>query len=235
MPDQYSPALMPLARSPLRKASPPHTLRATPRQAPSLGIPSALLHAVFFLSGFAAILYQLVWQRSLFTIYGTSIESVTVVVTAFMLGLGTGSLAGGWVSRNPRLPLPVVFGLLELSIGAFGIVSLPIFRWVAGYTSGATGLEIGMITLLVVFAPTLMMGATLPILVAHLVRQSGNVGRSVGTLYFVNTLGSGVGCLLAAAFVLGKLGQALAVELAASLNLIVAACVLGFFWLRGQE
>src|ERR1700730_6808367 len=46
----------------------------------------------FFFSGFPALLYQTVWQRALFTLYGVNIESVTMVVTAFMLGLGLGGL-----------------------------------------------------------------------------------------------------------------------------------------------
>ena len=50
--------------------------------------------AIFVLSGFAALVYQVAWQRALFTIYGVDVESATVVVTAFMLGLGLGSLAG---------------------------------------------------------------------------------------------------------------------------------------------
>lgn len=41
------------------------------------------LYLVFFVSGFPALLYQIVWQRALFTLYGVNIESVTVVVTAF--------------------------------------------------------------------------------------------------------------------------------------------------------
>src|SRR6266853_778113 len=90
-----------------------------------------LLHLVFFLSGFAAILYQLVWQRSLFTIYGTSSESVTIVVTVFMLGLGIGGLLGGALSRGDRWSLPVLFGIAELLIGAFGSGSLQLFRWTA--------------------------------------------------------------------------------------------------------
>lgn len=204
-------------------------------EAPGAQLPKVLLLAVFFLSGFAAILYQLVWQRSLFTIYGTSIESVTIVVTAFMLGLGLGGLAGGWISQVAPIPLTVVFGLAELAIGAFGFVSLALFRWVARFTSNAAGLEIGLITFLVVLVPTLLMGATLPVLVAHLVRQSRNVGRSVGTLYFINTLGSGAGCVVAATFLLRALGEASAVRAAACLNVIVACCVLGGFgWIRGR-
>jgi hypothetical protein len=63
----------------------------------------ALLYAVFFLSGVAAILYQLVWQRALLTLLGTDSESVTLVVSAFLLGLGTGGFAGGGLSRT-RVP-----------------------------------------------------------------------------------------------------------------------------------
>ena len=56
-----------------------------------------LLCVLFFFSGFPALIYQLTWQRSLFRIFGVNTESVTIVVTAFMLGLGLGSLAGGWI------------------------------------------------------------------------------------------------------------------------------------------
>ena len=62
------------------------------------------LYAVFFVSGFPALIYQIVWQRSLFTIYGVDSESIAVVVTAFLLGLGIGSLLGGTLSRT-RFPL----------------------------------------------------------------------------------------------------------------------------------
>jgi predicted exporter len=82
--------------------------RTSPRPEALEGRPTALLAAVsviFFASGFPALVYQLVWQRALFAIYGINVESVTVVVTAFMLGLGLGSLAGGVISRIRRLPL----------------------------------------------------------------------------------------------------------------------------------
>ena len=56
-----------------------------------------LLHMIFLFYGFAALLYQLAWQRALYTILGTDIASATIVVTAFLLGLelGLGSLLGG--------------------------------------------------------------------------------------------------------------------------------------------
>src|SRR5438046_147306 len=82
------------------------------------------LCVLFFLSGFPALIYQLTWQRALFRIFGVNIESVTVVVTAFMLGLGLGSLLGGWISNGRRIPLLPLLALIELMTGAFGLISL---------------------------------------------------------------------------------------------------------------
>lgn len=62
-----------------------------------------LVAAVFVLSGFAALVYQVAWQRALAAIYGVDMESVTVVVTAFMLGLGLGSLAGAGLADLRRI------------------------------------------------------------------------------------------------------------------------------------
>ena len=72
--------------------------------------PSALLHGVFILSGVSALIYQLVWQRALLMLYGSNSESVAMVVAAFLMGLGIGSLLGGWVTKWPGAPLGVMFG-----------------------------------------------------------------------------------------------------------------------------
>src|SRR5712692_8684405 len=123
------------------------------------------LHELFFLSGFPALLYQIVWQRALFTIYGVNIESVTVIVTAFMLGLGLGSLGGGWLSSR-AVPLLAVFGAVELGISAFGLVSLKLFHAVALFTAGSPTFETGAVTFAMLLIPTMLMGSTLPLLVA---------------------------------------------------------------------
>jgi len=185
-----------------------------------------MLQFIFFLSGFAAILYQLVWQRALFTLYGTSSESVTVVVTVFMLGLGLGSLAGGALSRLPHARQPLAFAALEAAIGAFGLVSLQLFQWIASLTQDAAGFGVGLPAFGLLLLPTLCMGATLPLLSAYAIGGSGNVGRSVGILYFVNTLGSAAGCALAALLVFGEFGQQGAVRLAVAVNFVIAAWVL---------
>lgn len=193
-------------------------------------------YLLFFLSGFPALIYQIVWQRTLFAIYGVNMESVTVVVSAFMLGLGLGSLAGGRISRNAAAPLLLLFGGIELAIAVYGVASLPIFHAVARFTAGAQPLETGLLSFALVLFPTVLMGATLPLLVAQLVKLSGNVGRSVGILYFVNTLGSAAACFVAALFTMQYLGMSGSVVVAAALNVVVGSSVIAmhFRW-RGQE
>lgn len=188
--------------------------------------PAPVLYLIFLLSGAAAILYQLAWQRALFTVYGTSSESVTIIVTVFMLGLGFGSLAGGALSRLAPWAPPVLFGAAELLIAGFGLVSIDLIQWVGALTPGAAGLQVGLPVFAVLLFPTLCMGATLPLLVAYAVARTHNVGRSVGLLYFVNTLGAAAGCVAGAALLFGHLGQAGSVRTAAAINLVAAACVL---------
>ena len=197
--------------------------------------PAPLLYLIFLLSGGAAILYQLVWQRALFTVYGTSSDSVTVIVTVFMLGLGLGGLAGGALSRLPWWGAPLLFGAAEVSIGLFGLGSLRWIEGVAALTPGAAGFAVGLPAFAVLLFPTVCMGATLPLLVAYAVARSGNVGRSVGLLYFVNTLGAAAGCAAAAAWLFGHFGQAATVRVAAAANFIAAACVLGSLLQAGRE
>ncbi len=179
---------------------------------------------VFLLSGFAALVYQVAWQRALFRIYGIDSASVTVIVTAFMLGLGLGSLVGGELSRKaPPLPL---FAAFELGIGLFGFWSLDLFDAAGSVTLGLSHLATGLVTFGLVLVPTTLMGATLPLLVAHETRLSGNVGRSVGILYCVNTTGAALACFAAAWILLGGLGLALTTRVAAGLNVLLAAAVL---------
>ena len=185
------------------------------------------LAVVFFLSGGAALVYQIVWQRALFVIYGLDAVSVTIVVTAFMLGLGLGSLAGGALSRAYPKKVVTLFAISELGIALFGFFSLNLFTAVAGLTQGIGHLATGIVAFLLVVIPTTLMGATLPLLVAHAVTRSGNMGRSVSTLYFVNTLGAAAGAFVAASVLLSALGLSSTVHAAAGLNAGLGVIVFG--------
>lgn len=197
--------------------------------------PRAVLFPVFVLSGVSALIYQMVWQRSLLTIYGSNVESVAMVVTAFLTGLGIGSLAGGWISRTSRWPLVLLFALIELGIGGYGLISLRLFHWFGSLTANLDAWLVGVMAFVLIFVPTLLMGSTLPLLVAHQVRTIKHVGNAVSTLYFVNTLGGALGAFLAVYVVLGTLGMRGAVNLAATLNALAAAVVLATWMLTRRR
>jgi spermidine synthase len=181
----------------------------------------AALAGIFFLSGFPALTYQLLWQRSLFTLYGINVEAVAVVVTGFMLGLGFGSLAGGALSTRFSRHQLLLFGVIELCIGAIGLTSLTAIDLVGAATVHLSSSTTAFISLALLLLPTMLMGATLPILVDYLVMQSGNVGRSVGLLYFVNTCGSSVACFVSALWMMGALGMDGSLRVAAGINFLV--------------
>jgi len=184
---------------------------------------SILVPLLFFASGFPALIYQIVWQRVLFVIYGVNVQSVAVVVSAFMLGLGLGSLAGGALSQRFPDKGIMIFGICELGVALFGLTSLRIFQWAATYTAGASLGYTVLFSLLLLIVPTMLMGATLPLLVEQLVHSSRSVGHSVATLYFVNTLGSAVACWFCAQSLMRDFGQSGSVSLAACINLAVGA------------
>jgi spermidine synthase len=194
-----------------------------------------VLCVLFFFSGFPALIYQLTWQRTLFLIFGVNIESVTIVVTAFMLGLGLGSLAGGWLSKRPGIPPLPLLAAIELLTGAFGFVSLTIFDKVGAFTIGLSLPATAAVTLALVVVPTLLMGATLPVLVSHLVRRSGNIGSAVGLLYYFNTLGAGAACLACAVLLFPFLGMSGSIAVAVAMNSTVAISALVAHWRDSRD
>lgn len=199
------------------------TLEMPAVPAPAIAVSARLrtLCVLFFFSGFPALIYQLTWQRSLFRIFGVNTESVTIVVTAFMVGLGLGSLAGGWLSKRKQVKPLLLLGIIELLTAGFGLVSLAIFEQVGLLVADLPLAVVAAINLLLVLVPTLLMGATLPLLVSYLVKTSGQIGNAVGTLYFVNTLGAGVACQAAAILIFPFLGMQAAIWIAALINILV--------------
>lgn len=160
------------------------------------GRPMRALAAVFCVSGAAALVYQVCWQRLLFQAFGVDLESVTIIVSAFMLGLGVGALLGGQVAdRYPDRALDL-FAAVELGIGAFGLFSPELIGLAGDRFVASSPWTVATVNFLLLLVPTTLMGATLPILVAHVTRAWGSVGEAIGMLYFVNTLGATAGAAL---------------------------------------
>jgi len=188
-----------------------------------------LLAAPFFLSGVAALVYQVCWQRLLFSAFGVDIESITIIVSTFMLGLGVGALVGGQLADRFPDRIIALFALAEFGIGLFGLLSPTLIREVGRLTIQAPLPVIAAANFLLLLIPTVLMGATLPMLVAFLVRTIGNVGVSIGGLYFINTAGAAIGALAVGFLLLYYLELDTTIYAAAGVNFLVAAGVLLLF------
>lgn len=193
-----------------------------------LGAPTlALAHAVFFASGLAALLYQVIWQRMLALFSGADVFSVTLIVSAFMGGLGLGNLAGGHVAdRASRATCLTLFALAEGAIGGFALMSRSLYYEVLYGRLGALDLglpALGVILFVSVLWPTFFMGISLPLLARGLTPSLSHAARTVGNLYGWNTLGAALGAALSTWYLLRHFDIDTSLRIGALLNFACAA------------
>ena len=194
---------------------------------------SFLLLLTFFASGSAALVYQLVWQRYLFNGLGVDIDSVTLIVSTFMLGIGLGGAWGGWLAdRYPqrRVQCYAAAELLLCVAGAGSPVLLNCIPDLNGLGWSYWSICVTAMTLLLV--PTSIMGATLPLLTMEFDETYANVGVSVGMLYFFNTLGAAFGTLMAGHVLFMYGGLRVSAFSAAATNFLCFFCAVVAAWLQ---
>lgn len=183
----------------------------------------ALVVLLFFLSGAAALAYQVSWTRHLVLVFGNTTRAVALILAAYMLGLALGSEAGGRLADRSRRPV-VWYAAFEAAIGAFAVA----FPWLVDAVRGAY-LGLGTAASPVLFAgafavllvPTFLMGTTLPLLVRALVDDPRRTGADVGLLYGANTIGAVVGTAVTGFWLIEAAGVLGATRWAAGLNVLV--------------
>ena len=186
--------------------------------------------SAFLLSGLAALVYQVVWQRVLALHTGVGVYSVAIIVAAFMAGLGIGSHVAGSASLrlSPRRAL-VAFASLEIGIALFGAVCLPVYYDILylrlGFLYTLPWLA-GVLQFAALLPPTLLMGMSLPFLVRATVVDEKTAGRTIGLLYGVNTIGAGLGAILAPWVLIRFLGFFGATLVAAGANALAGGLAL---------
>ncbi len=191
-----------------------------------------VLFVLFFFSGCAALIYQIMWQRMLFTVFGVDLQSITIIVSVFMFGLGMGGVGGGYLADKLNSSLLTLYILIELCIALFGIVSPWVIDGLGDSFFSNNEWITAMMSFVILSIPTILMGATFPILVTYVNKLHHNIGRSVGGLYFVNTLGGAVGAYLSGFVLLYFLTIAQSVNVAAMINFAIA--IVAFFVFRKQ-
>jgi spermidine synthase len=184
-----------------------------------------LLFVLFCVSGFTALLYQVVWQRMLGLFSGSDVRSVTIVVASYLLGLGLGSLVGGRLSdRLDRRSAVQTYGICNLGIAVFALFSRFLFydllfrQWGSLAQSTVWTLLIVFVSLLI---PTVLMGVSLPLLSKAISDRADQAAAQIGRLYGVNTLGSAMGTLLGGWYIIGTLGYERTVYFSAALSTLV--------------
>ena len=191
---------------------------------------SPYLALLYTASGVTGVAYEVLWARMLSLEFGASIFGVVFTVSAFMIGLGLGSLLGmKWKAGNPL----AVFASLEMGIALYSLVlpallhhtssgidhlssSLSLYGWF--------GLQ-GLVSVLLLLLPAAAMGASFP-----MVLRAAS-GMNLGTLYGLNTAGAAFGALLPLGL-LPEVGWAWAIRLVALIGLTIGLC--GIFLSRGS-
>jgi predicted membrane-bound spermidine synthase len=188
------------------------------------------LAVAFFLSGFAALMCQNVWQRMLGIFAGSDVVSAALVVGAFLAGLGLGSIVGARIADrlSPYRAL-LGFAIAEAGVAAFAVVSkLFLYDFLATDLAGVVDDPTAIFALCFagLVLPTTLMGASLPLLARAVTETLETAAERIGTLYGLNTLGAGLGALLGGWLLVGNLGFVGALHLAAGLDIAAALLAL---------
>lgn len=212
---------------------------------PGISLPSLMLMcgvlSFFFVSGACGLVYQVVWTRRLVLVLGATAHAVSAVLSVFFLGLGLGGAWGGRLADRTNRHL-ALYGIFEIVIGAWAVLFLlmagsietavvPLLRVFHGTPVAGIALR-AVLSAAMLFAPVFLMGATLPLLARLVNREKEVLGRRIGLLYGVNTLGAVAGCFLAGFVLLPTFGYMKTTQIGAAANLVIGlgAIALGFLF-----
>jgi spermidine synthase len=193
-------------------------------------------YGLAFLSGAAALVYQVAWVKMMALTFGSTTGAAAAVIGGFMAGMGIGAKGYAQLERPGRNAFRI-YGLIEFGIAASAVfVTIWLYDLPALYTGvrsglgGGFGLELARLALVfvILLVPAALMGATFPALCAALIRRSDGIRRHLGAIYGLNTLGAAAGALVAGFILIELLGNRSSVHVAAGANLL---CALGGIWL----
>ena len=199
---------------------------------------------VFFVSGSAALVYEILWSRQFVTVFGNSAYAISIVLCAFMAGLGVGSLYFGRRADRTADPLRM-YALLELGIAATALAIPWLVELLRAFTPALFAalpsdvVSVGTVrlvfTFLVLFVPCCLIGGTLPVLARFCVDSNDVVGQRIGLLYGLNTLGGATGCFLAGYWLIETLGVAATGYVAVGANVAIALTAFAIRAARGPR
>lgn len=198
------------------------------------------------LTGATGLIYEVLWARMLGLVFGATTFAISTVLAAFMGGLALGSACAGRLGAKIERPLRV-YGMIEIGIALYALAVPVLFRFVdqvyalmwEQFHPGFYAFSVWrfMLSCAVLIVPTTLMGATLPVLSAALLRRSPLQRQrpsSVARLYTCNLTGAIFGTLAAGFLLLPLLGVRATIWTAAAINIVVGLAAY-FIDLKGAE
>jgi spermidine synthase len=171
--------------------------------------------ALTVVTGFAGLVYEVAWQKYLAALLGSQAEATSAVLAIFLGGLALGYAAfGRWSLRlAPRGRLLLAYGAVEATIGVYAL-AFPLLFGLAqrisllaprGHPAVTFAFDVAL-SVLLIGAPSALMGATIPLLTEALARDPGDATRVHARIYGLNTLGAFAGALAASFAIVPRLG-----------------------------
>ena len=189
---------------------------------------------VYGLSGFCALAYEVLWTRVLVFYVHSTTYAFTIMLTSFLLGIAVGSLFFGRLIDKSKQQLGLL-AAIEVLIGLFAILSIWEFRTLddlmVSLTDRMPSWQMFVVAryagaFLIMFIPTLLMGIAFPLASKIYSQNRERLGRYVGNIYSVNTVGSVLGSIAAGFVMIPLIGITNGIILVASLNLILGIVIL---------
>lgn len=189
----------------------------------------------FFLSGACGLIYEIVWIKLFAFALGSTTHAISAVVASFMGGLAIGSwFAGKWIDRRGD-PL-LIYGIIEAVVGLYALIVPSLIRLIPSLIGplyddhyASSPVLFGALRLLlsapILLIPTILMGASLPVLAKYYIKEKNRFGREVGRLFAINTFGACVGSFMAGFVILPYLGKSSAIHISAAINVGIGVVV----------
>jgi spermidine synthase len=202
------------------------------------------LFLLVFLSGTAALMYEVLWLKELGLLFGNTAYAAATTISVFFLGMSFGGFAAGRIA--PRLKSPLrAYGMLEIAIAVAAtshFVLLDLFRSLYSAIYVAFGSSPWSVTAAkfllatgVLFPAAFLIGATMPLIGQHLIRTPRDLARRGTLLYGVNTGGAAFGVVLGGLILPPLLGFTRSYQVAIAINLLIGAAILLFFRAESQQ
>jgi spermidine synthase len=194
----------------------------------------AFVLVAFALSGFAAMVYQVAWMRTLSLVIGSSVYGVSITLTAYILGLTIGAAAFSRVVDRNR-DLLTLLAWLEIGIGVAALTVVPVLGRLPIAMIGVIedyshsfpllmAVEF-LLVLALMLVPTVLLGAVFPTVVKLFTKRVEVVGRSVGSAYAANTLGAISGSFAGGFLLIPSLGIQRSIAVAVVVNVGLGAAL----------